>query len=34
MSVKLEPYWLNLLADQFEKPYFKKIKEKLLQEKE
>ena len=33
MSVKLEESWLNLLADQFEQPYFKQIKEKLLQEK-
>ena len=33
MTVKLEESWLNLLADQFEQPYFKQIKEKLLQEK-
>ena len=33
MSVKLEESWLKLLADQFEQPYFKQIKEKLLQEK-
>ncbi|MBO7512057.1 MAG: uracil-DNA glycosylase, partial [Fibrobacter sp.] len=33
MSVKLEESWLHLLADQFEQPYFKQIKEKLLQEK-
>ena len=32
MSVKLEQSWLNLLADQFEQPYFKQIKAKLLQE--
>ena len=31
--VKLEQSWLDLLADQFEQPYFKQIKEKLLQEK-
>ena len=33
MTVKLEESWLNLLADQFEQPYFKQIKDKLLQEK-
>ena len=32
MTVKLEESWLNLLSDQFEQPYFKQIKEKLLQE--
>ena len=32
MSVKLEESWLKLLADQFEQPYFKQIKAKLLQE--
>ena len=29
MTVKLEESWLKLLADQFEQPYFKQIKEKL-----
>ncbi len=33
MSVNLESSWLNLLADQFELPYFKEIKNFLLAEK-
>mgnify|MGYP003498425193 FL=1 len=33
MNVKLESSWLELLADQFEQPYFKKIKDFLLKEK-
>lgn len=33
MSVQLESSWLHLLEDQFEQPYFKKIKEFLLNEK-
>ena len=32
MNVKLESSWLELLADQFEQPYFKKIKDFLLKE--
>ena len=31
--VKLEESWLKLLGDQFEQPYFQKIKEALLKEK-
>ena len=34
MSVKLEESWLNLLADQFEQPYFKQIKDTLVREKQ
>ena len=33
MNVKLESSWLELLADQFEQPYFTKIKDFLLKEK-
>lgn len=33
MTVKLEESWLNLLHDQFEQPYFAKIKQKLVEEK-
>lgn len=33
MAVQLEASWLSLLQDQFESPYFKKIKEFLLKEK-
>lgn len=32
-SVKLEPGWLNVLAPEFEKPYFKQLKAFLLEEK-
>jgi len=33
MQIRLESSWLHLLEDQFEQPYFKKIKEFLLNEK-
>lgn len=33
MQIRLESSWLTLLEDQFEQPYFKKIKEFLLNEK-
>ena len=33
MQIRLESSWLALLEDQFEQPYFKKIKEFLLNEK-
>lgn len=33
MTVKLEQSWLTLLSDQFEMPYFKHIKETLLNER-
>ncbi|NLB64253.1 MAG: uracil-DNA glycosylase [Fibrobacter sp.] len=33
MGVKLESSWLELLGDQFEQDYFKKIKAELIQEK-
>jgi uracil-DNA glycosylase len=31
--IKLEPSWLNLLADLFETPWFAEIKSKIIQEK-
>lgn len=34
MVVQLESSWLSLLKDQFDAPYFKKIKQTLLEEKE
>ena len=34
MSVNLEPSWLAILNEEFEKPYFKKIKQFLLTEEE
>src|SRR5574344_65350 len=33
MQIRLESSWLTLLEDQFEQPYFKQIKEFLLNEK-
>lgn len=33
MQIRLESSWLTLLEDQFEQPYFKKIKDFLLNEK-
>ncbi len=34
MPVKLEASWLDLLGDQFEKPYFQEIKQTLTEEKQ
>jgi len=34
MSIKLEESWLNLLADQFEQPYFQELKKALTDEKQ
>ncbi len=31
--VKLDPTWLELLSDQFEKPYFRHLKDVLVEEK-
>ncbi|MDR1759885.1 MAG: uracil-DNA glycosylase [Fibrobacter sp.] len=33
MSVQLDASWLELLNDQFEEPYFKRLKETLVEEK-
>lgn len=33
MSIKLEASWLELLADQFEKPYFQELKRILTEDK-
>lgn len=34
MSVNLEPSWLAVMNEEFEKPYFKKLKQFLLTEKQ
>jgi uracil-DNA glycosylase len=34
MAIDLEPSWLNVLQDEFEKPYMAKLREFLKQEKE
>jgi uracil-DNA glycosylase len=34
MAIDLEPSWLNVLHDEFEKPYMQKLREFLKQEKE
>ncbi|HHB93549.1 MAG TPA: uracil-DNA glycosylase, partial [Campylobacterales bacterium] len=32
-SIKLEPSWLAVLQDEFEKPYMQRLKEFLVHEK-
>lgn len=33
MTVQIDPSWHNLLADEFEKPYFKEIKQSLVEKR-